>query len=379
MTRPSTSIFGAGFVDLNADTAPKSRQVALVPGALVPVLPLDLPSGLRGEAREQVARRQVLDRMGLDDKAVEIRPFHGLKDKETWSHVLLADAASLARWRKLGQSCKAVLPDYLALPTADGVWSFAASADGVAMRFGPHDGFSATVDVACAMLRRKLRDSRPEKTVRVGPDVPAIETLLAGEDIAVSNDQTGLKSLSHSETSFDLRRDPRQARVRLRRKVLPWRWPALIGGVAAAVWAAAQIIETRTIETRSAALAAETRALVRTHFVPNGPILDVRSQVSRAIVNAQVAAGQGQSQITALTLFARASTVIADQSATIEAVTSATPRDVILVLRVADFAASDQLADALRAADLNVDVIESRVSDTTSGVRSELRVTAVAP
>lgn len=378
MTHPSTSVFGAGFADLTPAGTVSARQVALVPGAMVPVITLDLPAGLRGEDRELVARRQVLDRMGLDEATVEIRPFYAGKDSEAWTRVLLADSASLSEWRKQASACRAVLPDYLALPAADDVWSYCATPGGVAVRLGPQDGFSASLDVACAMLTRKPDTTPPRAVIRVGAPVPQIEALFAAKNIRVTTDLAGAKVLGHGEATFDLRRDPRQARVRLRRQVLPWRWPVLIGGAAAAIWAAALITETRQTEARTETLRAQTHDLVRTHFVPNGPLPDIRSQVSRAIVERRVAAGPSAGDATSLSLFARASQVISDLSAAPEAITASKKGTVTLVLRVADFAAADQLADALRAEGLGVEVIESRVSDNNSGVRTELLVTETA-
>ena len=54
---------------------PAGRHVVLVPGAEVPLLALDLPERLRGPAREDVARRQLRDRIGLDAARIEMRPF----------------------------------------------------------------------------------------------------------------------------------------------------------------------------------------------------------------------------------------------------------------------------------------------------------------
>ncbi len=55
-------------------------RIALVPGALAPLIALDLPEGLRGAAREQVARRQLRDLTGLGDDRLQMRPFHGPRD-----------------------------------------------------------------------------------------------------------------------------------------------------------------------------------------------------------------------------------------------------------------------------------------------------------
>ncbi len=99
-------------------TAPRGH-VALVPGALVPLLTLDLPDRLRGQVREQVARRQVRDQLGTQS-TVEMRPFQLPGTAADWTRALVADADHLAGWRgAAGAGCRAVLPDYLALPAAE--------------------------------------------------------------------------------------------------------------------------------------------------------------------------------------------------------------------------------------------------------------------
>ncbi|WP_390915537.1 type II secretion system protein GspL [Pseudosulfitobacter sp. SM2401] len=381
--------FGAQFVPLDGHApTPKRRQVALVPGAQVPVLTLELPSGLRGQAREQVARRQLQDRVGLGSEAVEMRPFQ-LNRAQGWTKVLVADATRMIDWRKdAGRNCRAMLPDYLALPAGEGLWTLTKTQTGVAMRLGPQDGFSARSDVAAALVTDALADTKPRAALRLGDPLDQIEALLKeqGVPIATSLDELrGLdveapKVLGHGELSLDLRRDPQMARTRMRRQVLPWRWPLLVGAIAAGLWGYAQNLETKRITDATRLIRVDTQQLVKTHFVTSGPVLDVRTQVSRALVDQRRAAAGGQSQASSLDLLARASDVIALEGATPRQFSATSNDDITVVLRVDDFVAADRIANAFVADGLAVEIVESRVSDTGSGVRTELRLrTAEVP
>jgi len=372
-----------------AGDRPGPRQIALVPGEEVPVLTLDLPAGLRGQAREEVARRQIRDRIGLAEGAVEMRPFHPGTPAEGWTRALVADAARVAEWR--GTDCRAVLPDYLSLPAAEGLWTLSARPDPegvpvVMARLGPGDGFTAPAPLARAMLERALAgaETPPRAVLRLGAELPEIETVLTARGVPVVTDPAALEPrglpapavLGHGELDYDLRRDPQAARARLRRRVLPWRWPLLAGLAAAALWSAAEITAIRRIEADTAAIRAETLAMVRRSFLPEGPILDIRTQVARALAAQRSAGTEGEAQAAPLELFGRAAEVIAAEGALPERVAYSPAEGLVMVLRLADFAAADRLAAALRGAGLSVEVADSRVGGASEGVRSELRIAA---
>jgi general secretion pathway protein L len=371
---------GTDFVQLSrATTALSARQVALVPGADVAVLTLDLPKGLRGQSREQVARRQLRDRIGMDADTVEMRPFHAAREADKWTRILVADTARVEAWRAAaGEGCRAVLPDYLALPTAEGVWTVAQSDSGIALRLGPVDGFGAADTLAPKLFSRALAEANtpPKALLRLGAPLAEIEAIAAAHDIPILTDAAQAKAqvLAHGELAFDLRRDPQQARARLARRVLPWRWPVLLGAIAAALWGGGQVVVTNRIEAETAQLRLQTSALVQEHFVKTGPVLDARVQVSQALARSQADAAGGNERADPLALFARAASVIAAEKAQTQMATY-TADGLSLVVRVTDFAAADRLAAALRAAGLLVEVSDTRVSDSSSGVRSAMRIT----
>ena len=223
---------------------PTSRHVVALPGCAVPLFHLDLPKGLRGQAREQVARRQLADRTGQAESALELRPVVGPASQGAWSRVLAAAPEQLRACARI--SCRAVLPDYLCLPAAAGVWTIgyeppAPNSDSetaalLSARLGPEDGFSALPALAMAQLEQALEEGadRPKAILLTDP-LPEelrsqIQALAAHHDIAVETEATALsrhglsepRMLAHGELACDLRHNPMAARNRLARQLL---WP----------------------------------------------------------------------------------------------------------------------------------------------------------
>lgn len=383
---------GGAFTDpfsylSEADTALKARQIGLVPGADVPLLAVDLPGALRGHAREQVAERQMRDALAGGNDRIEIRPFHGPGNPQDWSRVLVADRDRLDDWRRMaGPACKAVLPDYLALPTDAGLWTIARSGASVLARLGPDDGFSATPAVATRLLKDALATATPLPRAVFSPQPlsPELEDLFKAHDVPVADSETALSALgvalprvlAHGELAFDLRRDPRAARAQLKARILPWRWPVLVGLVAMGLWAAAQMVAIRGLEGQAAQHRAATLETVRADFVPTGPVLDIRTQVSRALAEARVAAAGAGERVSPLDLLGLAADVMTARKALPDFVTYTVADGLSAVVRVENFAAADDLASALRETGLVVTVVESRVSEGEDGVRTELRIAA---
>lgn len=378
-------LFPDGFVYL-ADGAPalKARQVGLVPGAEVPLMAVNLPAALRGHAREQVAERQMRDALAGGRDTVEIRPFHAPGQEQRWTRVLVADRVAVERWRKLaGPTCRAVLPDYLALPCAAGVWTVACAGETVLARLGPEDGFSASLAVAARLLRDALaRGPAPRAIYAPDPLRPELETVFSEYDLALLREAGAVQTLkiepprvlAHGEAGFDLRRDPRAARAALRAAVLPWRWPLLVGALAAGLWAAAQMMAVTGLDEQTAQYRRATLEMVRADFVPSGPVLDIRSQVSRALAEARVAASGAGQEAAPLDLLGLSADVMTARGAVPDTIDYSAEDGLKMLVRVENFAAADDLAAALGEAGLSVTVVESRVSEANDGVRTELRI-----
>lgn len=365
---------------LAGGTRLRRRHVALVPGEEVPILPLDLPSGVRGVAREKVAQRQLTDMMGAQADSLQMRPFalHGQEDR--WGSVMVAEAGQLAAWREqAARRCQAVLPDYLALPVSDRGWTVAHEEGRVRVRFGRADGASTTEPALCLQAARLLEaDQRPDTVLRFGQPLPHFEAQMAEAGIPVTIDPKaakGLTAFGHGELALDLRADPQAARTRLRRQLGAWRWPVLIGALAAGFWAAAQLTVIQAAEQQAAAVTARTLDQVRRDFVPTGPILDTRVQVARALADGRANLSASSDTVSPLDLFGRAAPVIAASGADPQSVTWEPDKGLRLVLILSDFAAVDALVDALAAEDLRVTVQEARLSETGgAGARAELSV-----
>nr|WP_239113652.1 type II secretion system protein GspL [Shimia biformata] len=378
------------FVRLDAGdgsgVVPRPGQVALVDGALVPMMTFDLPPRLRGQAREDVARRQLRDRLGTGGAGLELLPCPGTGHPDQWQRALVAETGDIATWRAAaGPGARAVLPDYLALPTAPDLWTIYGSGTRVLVRLGLEDGFSAAPEVALAMLEAALEpgDASPKAVLRLGAELPAIDALIAARGLAVIRDAGGARALEleppvvlgHGEAGADLRRDPQAARNRLRRRVLPWRWTVLAGIAAVALWSAAELHEIGVIEDQTAALRAETEALVRQHFLPTGPILDVRAQVARAM--AGPAADTEAAALRPLAVTAVLADVVAASGATSAALTYARGDGLELTVGLTDFSAAARLEAALTAAGMTVTREAAHARASGDGVRAVFAITGM--
>ncbi len=449
-------------------TAPPAHAVVTVPGSQIPLLRLELPPGLRGQAREQVARRQLADRTGLSPDSLGLRPFvmqaasgqktaksgrgpqsprtqsprkprpgtqnAGTRRTETqstetqnggqnWTRVLVGDSQYLQELQAI--TCRAVLPDYLTLPTTAGLWTLAleqvtpAAAETetahrplLLARLGPEDGFSAQPAIALAMLRQQLEHSAPEPPrpqaphqtpppalpqailwtgPPTSPVLTEVEALARAHDIALVHSPDAVSAfglappqvLAHGELACDLRHNPMAARAQMAAAVLPWRWPLLAGCLAAALWAAGELVQISRLEAEITTQERRNQALVKRHFVPEGPVLDARRQVSRALsaLRQNSAATKGQGAPLALT--ARLAEVVtaggpgADLRP--ELLRYRSTEGLLLALRLKDFAAVDQLLADLRQAGLNSTLTDSRVNEAESGVRAEFVITGITP
>lgn len=377
MTSPAET--AAVFVRLD-QSAPGPGQIALVSGGDVPLFRLDLPKGLRGQAREQVARRQLSDRFGLTPEQVQMRPFAPGGLGEGWNRVLVAPPSLLADWR--GLECRAVLPDYLSLPCAEGVWTVAPQGEMMLARLGPDDGFSATLALTLPMLERALTEQGRPGALYLPEPIPALEDWANSQSIPVAHNESELTAqalpmpqiLAHDELSSDLRQDPMAARTRLTANVLPWRWPLLAGALAAALFAASQIVAIQRLGAETDSIAAQTHALVQQHFVPSGPVLDVRVQVARALSQLRAATSGQSKQVDPVQMGWQVAEVVASLSAVPDSLIWRDGDGIQLVLRLPDFAATDRLTAAFSTAGLKAELVESRASTDAQGVRAEFRI-----
>ncbi|MDA7426912.1 type II secretion system protein GspL [Primorskyibacter aestuariivivens] len=367
-------------------SAPRSPHVVSVPGSELSVFPLDIPAGLRGAARERVALRQISAELGQDIARLRIWPLAGPGEAGAWSHVLIADRDLCDDWRRTcGPACRALLPDFLVLPWADGLWSFAESEDGHwVVRTGTIAGLSAEPEIARAMLDAALRTGPVPKAIYAPGGAPAdLDALAADKGIKVfasaddAQNATGAmpRAFAHGELGVDLRVDPQAARDRLRRSVLPWRWPILAGGLAFGLWCALIVLQTSQITAQDRQWRAETTRLVREFFVPSGPLIDIRLQVARALDRLRAAsAGQGERR-DPLDVMNWVFPVLDHDDVAMELLQlseEGAQDGVLAILGLPDFAALDGTGTRAELAGLSMRVISSGIAEDGDGIVAQV-------
>lgn len=364
----------------------RRQHVALVPGEAVPILRLDLPDKLRGAAREGVARRQAADLLGQAAETLDVRPLTLGGSERSWDHVMVADRALLRDWHaQAGHRAKALLPDTLALPVAEGLWVFEADAGRVRARLGPADAAAGSEPVVARQLRALLRQSepKPRAALCIGDAMPIITGTLAEASVPVvtrtsdlPSDIRELTAFSRGELALDLRRDPQAARNRIQRAVNAWRWPVLVAAIAAGLWAAAQTVVIRAAQHETRSLQSATLDMVRAELVPTGPILDVRVQVAQRLSELRAADAPAATQVQSFDVFALAARALDKPTLRVQAVSNDASGGINVLVESDDFASLDALVEALDVLPLLVEVKDARLLESTDRVSAELIVRA---
>ncbi len=356
---------------------PAGAYVALVPGMMAPILSLDLPPGLKGATRLRVARRQMADLFGRNDLDFEMRPVvlgAGKTQLTQWHRALAVAPEDRQKWlRDVTPACRAVLPDYLALPYAPDVWSIDCAEEQIRARLGVDDGFTAEPALALALLKSALLDAMPKAVLLTGTPDPDIARLFHERKLKVANDPAkyGAKIFANGELALDLARDPDAEREDMRRALRPFLLPAMMVVLALVLWAAAMLRETGELRAQALAHRQSAERILRETMIPTGPILDMRAQVSRLVDKRQRAAQQAAMQARPVDVFRGAGNVLADSDAQVLAVSYQIGSGLVIDLKVRDFAALDQLVAALREAGIELSVAQSTAREN-EGVEASL-------
>lgn len=333
--------------------------IALVDGRLAPLLPLDLPEGLKGQARERVAMRQVSDAIGVAPGAAELRPFAIKGGPAVWQRAIVSAADQVRDWRDLvqgaGGRCAAILPDYLALPVTDGVWTLHFEKDRVTARLGLADGFTAAPALAQVLLEKAAAEALPEAVFCLGTPEDRLNDWLLGLDLPVFTDIDAVvdkgfappQVFANGELGFDLARDPRAAFETLSQTLKAWRLPLVLAVLGLGFWSASMMLQTRQLDAEARAIRARTVADVRSHFVPTGPVLDIRAQVSQVLAARQAQSAQVGADLAPLDLLKSAAGVIVDHPGRLVSSSFQPQGGVTVDVLMPDFAALDQLVAAL--------------------------------
>ena len=356
-------------------------DVVLVPGTDVPVMRFSLPDKVRGYTRKQIAQRQLRDQMGIAAKSVDVRPLTLGGSGSDWTNALVADRALVARWSdQAGRRAAAVIPDYLSLPYAPGVWTIAAGADHIVSRLDLADGFAAETELALLQLLQQFQDRAPKAIYLTGTPSDAVVSAIRAFEVPVFGEAADAQkhglaqpsAFAHNEISADLRSDPEAERQALQKTLSAWVLPVVLGLVAIAVWTATIMLETRALREQFDTTRRSTEELLRHSFVPAGPILDVRAQVTRAMDSrrAQLAA---QSDVRLpLDVMNRASLPLYQSGADLHEISYSADTGLIADVGMRRFADLDQLAAQLRSLDLQVTIIES--ASEGDGARGRLLI-----
>lgn len=351
---------------LGEGAPPAGAFVALVPGDDAPLIALTLPAALAGAARLEVARRQVHDRLGA---GLEMRPWP--VGGHPFSRVAVAERARVLRWRQaLGPAqarCRGLLPDYLALPSAPGVWVIEVAQGRVRARLGSADGFTAAVPLAVAMLAQALRQpgEAPKGLLRLGAPEATLDALLADLPAAPA-----VEVFARGETGVDFGLDTPNAADRVGARLRGALVPGLLLALGALGWAGSVAVAARQDRARADAIEAQVLAAAQRDLLGAEPVIDLRRQVTRAIEARQVPVVASR-VAPPLQVLRRAAPVLA-QAGSVQAVILA--RDTVEIeITLADFAALDALSVDLVAQGLGVQVLRS-ASGGDSGVSATLRL-----
>lgn len=382
--RPSSA--GLEMHDLARDAAlPVNGFVATVPGTLAPLVPLDLPGALRGAARARVARRQLRDAYGGADSGIDARPARLGDASERWQAVLVVATQTRLDWARkaaaAGPLCRAILPDYLALPAARDLWVIEAAGPLIRARLGLEDGFSAEPDLALALLQGSAAKAPPRAVLRLGALAPELDAWLAEEGLPVCLDPAGLavhgiappQRFAHGEFALDLARDPDAERAGMRRVLRQVGIAAGLGLAGLTGWIAAALLETSDLRAQGLAYRQNSERILREVVIPTGPILDIRAQVSRLIEDLHKARAEAAAVARPLDVLRQAGLVLAEHDATITRVSYQPAAGLVIDLQLADFAALDALVADLRAGGTELRVAQSVTRDD-AGVEAVLAV-----
>ncbi|SLN47041.1 GspL periplasmic domain protein [Roseovarius gaetbuli] len=362
---------------------PTHPFVALVPGTAAPLVRLDLPEALKGQARDRVAARQLRDAYGGSDAGLDLRPARLAGTRDGWSRVLVADIAERQDWARAvapaGALCRAVLPDYLALPAAPDLWVIEACGDHIRARLGPEDGFSGEADLALTLLEKAAALAPPRAVLRLGAAAPEIDAYLDAQNLTICGAASELAAhgvtdpqvFGHGEFALDLARDPGAERAEMRRRLRQLRLPAGLAVLGLVGWVAATVMETRELRDQSLAYRQNAERILRDVMIPTGPILDIRTQVTQRLERARTARSDGDAEARPLDVLRRAGAVLADHDGTITRVSYQPGAGLVIDVQLADFAALDALVSALRTTGVEPRVAQS-VTREGAGIEAVL-------
>jgi general secretion pathway protein L len=370
-------------VELDGDGAlPDGPFVGLIDGAMAPLLSFALPKGLKGNARRDVAMRQLRDQIGGTAQNIEIQPFQGSRAKDLWTHAVVKDKAVDAlidnKGLKDNAGCTAVLPDFMALPAAETVWTIDVAENSTRVRLGVDDGLSGEVDFVLVSMEKALQREKPLGVLRLGHKDTQIDAFLTSLDVPISTEPALLAAhklpvpqvYSNNELALDLRVNAQAEMADAARNIRAVALPVLALTLALGIWLISMSINSNAARTQALDLRKDTLQTVRENFVPAGPILDVKRQVNQAILTAKSEANSDSGDETPFDLLRQAGVALNDFPDTLKSASFSQAEGVILRLSLADFKTLDQIVEAMGNVGLAV-----RIGSSDASSESQVRAT----
>jgi general secretion pathway protein L len=371
------------IVELDGDVSlPDGPFVGVIDGAMAPLLAFELPKGLKGNARRDVAMRQLRDQIGHASHDVEIQPFQGTHPKDVWSHAIVkddgVDALISHKGLKGNAGCMAVLPDFMALPAADTVWTIDVGKKSTRVRLGIGDGFTGDTDFVLLSLEKAQSRERPRGVLLLGLKEPRINALLKKLDVPTVGTIAALsehelpapKLFGHNELALDLRVNAQAEMADTTRNIRAIFWPVCISIVALGLWLTSMSINLNAARTQALDLRKETLQIVRENFVPTGPILDVKRQVDQAILTAKAEAKSDNTDNTPFEILRQVGVGLSDFPKALKSASFSQAEGVILRLSLPDFKTLDQIVAAIGDQGLTV-----RIGSSDANSESQVRAT----
>ena len=362
---------------LGAGKPPSAAHVVLLPGEQVPLLPVDLPEKLRGGARERVAERQIVEQLSIQRDHFEMHPF-ATNGSKNWARVAVVDSGLATAWRhSFGRGAIGAVPDFMALPAAEGLWAIEVVDDKLRARLGPDDGFAAEADIALV----QLADLPPPKAIlRLGDPHEEIDAFLDGLNARKLSNPKGLKAAgfpvldwAKATGGLNLKNPPSAAQDRLGVAIKRWRLGVVAAILAAAAWVGNVVMQTRDVQSVLNRDKTLIESLVREHFLPSGPILDVRAQVSAVVDAAKTPDVVEVQTIPALDQFQIAAGILTRDGTKVLVAAWRPETGLELELEAADFTTLDDVIAALQDTDFLVEQLDSRAQQS-GGVVAKLRL-----
>ncbi len=354
------------FHDVGVGAPDRARRwVGTFSGDLVSIQQIDIPPTIRGAERLKAAEIQLSERVAAAPANLMFLPLPASRSDRAWAHVIVVDRSTLDGLRdNCPLGCLALLPDFLALPFADGCAVLEAGGSDALIRLRIGADFGCTTEAPIlAEVLQTLAEADAIDTLWIGPGVPP--------EFAQRIRSLGLAPVSSSDLS-----EPDDALVRAQDMGVrfassvddlgPWlrrhRIPISALYATLALASAGLLVRAGDVSAEAEAQRAQATAIARATFLPNGPILDLRQQVDQALAAAKSAgAGHGRADFTSG--LARMSKRLASETDAVSRIAWGTRDGYVIDLTTDSFADLQALETDLTAAGFEVMVAASRVLD----------------